>query len=116
MKLYQRIAFLADNEHLDRDGIEDQLPSGSGFDNGTRVVWEESSRNKVVLETSYHHLNENGFYTHWTEHRIIITPDLPFGFKMDTSGDDNVSGMFYDYLADLFYDVLNSEAETPVRG
>ena len=115
MKLYQRIAFLADNEHLDREGIEDQLPSGSGFDSGTKVVWEESSRNKVVLETSYHHMNENGLYTHWTDHRITITPDLPYGFRLDiTGGGDDC--LFDEYLEETFYYTLEQEAETPVRG
>jgi len=48
------------------------LPSGSGIDNGTTVV--TISRERLVLSCGFHHMNANGFYDGWTEHRIRVTP------------------------------------------
>lgn len=66
--------------------VENYLPSGSGFDNGTKFNWDESNRNKLVFDTAFHHMNEGGYYDGWTEHKVIITPDLMFGFNIKITG------------------------------
>src|SRR5690606_25119337 len=38
--------------------LEELLPYGSGFDAGTKI--EHASASKIVLRTSFHHMNENG--------------------------------------------------------
>lgn len=48
------------------------LPSGSGIDNGTELVSASASR--IVLECSFHHMNDGGYYDGWTEHRITVRP------------------------------------------
>lgn len=53
---------------------ENFLPSGSGFDDGTSIV--SASWDKIVLQTSYHHMSEHGVYTEWTGHKIIVTPSF----------------------------------------
>lgn len=78
--------WLARHESDLNELVENYLPSGSGFDNGTKFNWEESNRNKLVFDTAFHHMDENGYYDGWTEHKVIITPDLLFGFNIKITG------------------------------
>jgi len=84
---------------------EELLPSGSGFDAGTKI--EHASDSKIVLRTSYHHMNESGYYDGWTEHTVTVVPKLAHGFDLRISGRNrnNVK----EYIADVFFDVLRSE-------
>lgn len=54
------------------DQLVNLLPSGSGVDCGTKLV--SASASKIVLECGFHHMDENGFYDGWTEHRITVRP------------------------------------------
>lgn len=80
----------SDGTHNWADKIDDltkkYLPHGSGFDTGTKFDWQRSTHNKLVFNTAFHHMNEGGFYDGWTEHTIIITPDLMFGFNLKITG------------------------------
>jgi len=84
---------------------EELLPSGSGFDAGTAI--EHASAKKIVLRTSFHHMNESGFYDGWTEHVVTITPNLVTEFELKISG-RNRNGV-KEYIAEVFYDVLRQE-------
>jgi len=65
----------------------DLLPSGIGFDNGTKLNEEKTCpRSKVVFNTGYHHMNEGGYYCGWTDHRVTVKPDLLHGFTVSISG------------------------------
>jgi hypothetical protein len=66
--------------------VENKMPSGSGFDNGTGLNWDKSTPEKLVFETSFHHMNENGMYDGWTAHTVTVTPSLQFGFNLKISG------------------------------
>jgi len=68
------------------DLVKKYLPRGSGFDNGTKFNWDESKDNKLVFDTAFHHMDENGYYDGWTEHKIIITPDLMNDFNIKITG------------------------------
>lgn len=85
--------------------FEELLPSGSGFDAGTKI--EHAGASKIVLRTSFHHMNENGYYDGWTEHVITVIPDLVNGFDLRISG-RNRNGI-KEYIADVFFDVLKQE-------
>lgn len=121
-KLYsviaQALARGANDHHRNQilDAIEDGdfLPSGSGFDNGCTIDRAEDGT-KVVIAFSYHHLNGDGYYTHWSSHKAVITPSLvvPFGIQItdlagleieDTSGDE-------DYYYDTFFQALDQEVD-----
>ena len=52
--------------------LVNMLPSGSGIDRGTKLV--SASATKIVLECSFHHMDEHGYYDGWTEHRITVRP------------------------------------------
>ena len=91
------------------DYIEKEfLPSGSGFDAGTKIE-RESSVNKIVLLTSFHHMNENGYYDGWTEHKIIIKPCLQFGFTFTISGRDK--RQIKEYIEDMLQEILSREID-----
>lgn len=125
MKVYKRIAnlLLAINNceesgnrewyEKHQQSIEEIMgtaPSGSGFDNGTRFIQSESFPNRLLFTFSYHHMNEVGFYTHWSEHRITVTPSLAFGFDMKITK-DKASNLDRDYFFETFEFWLNSEVE-----
>lgn len=83
------------------------LPSGSGFDAGTAIDRDASNGGRVVLHTSFHHMDEHGSYCGWTEHKITIKPDLALGFTISVSGKDR-NGI-KDYIADTFNMCLSAE-------
>jgi hypothetical protein len=66
--------------------VENEMPSGSGFDKGTQLNWDKSTPEKLVFETSFHHMNEDGMYDGWTAHTITVKPSLQFGFNLKVSG------------------------------
>ena len=85
--------------------VKQYLPRGSGFDSGTKFVWEESNRNKLVFATAFHHMNEGGYYDGWTEHKVIITPDLLFGYNIKITGKNrnDIKEYMYQCFSDFDY-------------
>jgi hypothetical protein len=83
------------------------LPSGSGFDNGTEINLDESTGDKLVFCTSFHHMDEGGCYDGWTEHRVILTPSFELSFHMRITGPDR-NGI-KDMIGDTFSCVLDEE-------
>jgi len=83
----------------------DYLPYGSGFDAGCYVWIEKSTRNKIILLCDFHHMNDVGYYIGWTRHKVIVTPDLAFGFNLRVTG-ENKRGI-KDYIGDVVYDALS---------
>lgn len=91
------------------DYIEKEfLPSGSGFDAGTKID-RESNVDKIRLTTSFHHMNEAGYYDGWTEHKIIIKPCLQFGFTFSITGRDK--RQIKEYIGDMFQEILSREID-----
>ena len=68
------------------DDLVKMLPSGSGFDNGSSVNLDKSTGEKIIIETSFHHMDEHGYYDGWTYHNVIITPSLQWGFNIRVTG------------------------------
>jgi hypothetical protein len=79
------------------------LPSGAGFDNGTTVDLEQSTLDKIVFHTSYHHMNDVGFYNGWTEHTIRVYPAFD-GIRLTISGPDR--NEWKDYGHEVFHQCL----------
>ena len=82
-------------------------PSGSGIDDGTLIDLDKSTGEKLIFSFSYHHMNENGYYDGWTEHRLIVTPSLQFGLRLRITGPDR--NQIKDYLYDVYREWLNEE-------
>lgn len=102
-------------EHLSQIQ-RDILPSGSGFDNGTRIDLDKSNPNKIVFTTSYHHMNDQGYYDGWTHHTVTVKACLRLGLSLTISGVDR--NEIKAFILDEFRETLNAEAhfretETP---
>ena len=125
MKLYQAIArtmqahtncrvngnkeWERNHEQTARDYCTKYMPSGSGIDTGTHIDLDASSGNKLVFDISYHHMNDVGMYDGWSEHTVIVTSDLCFGFDTRITG-RNRNGI-KDYLAEVYHLALNQDVE-----
>lgn len=91
-----------------RDIETNHLPSGSGIDNGTTICRESSTPDKVVLFTSYHHMNEGGYYDGWTQHKITVTPAFDrFHIKVGGKNRNDIK----DHLWDTFFFSLDAEID-----
>ena len=88
---------------------KDKLPSGSGFDNGTTVDLDRSTGELLVLDTSFHHMNENGYYDGWTEHTVRVRPSLIHGTTMTVSGQNRND--IKDYIVECLDSILNEQYE-----
>lgn len=85
------------------------MPSGSGIDSGTSFDFARSTSDKLVFTFGYHHMNENGYYDGWTEHKCIVIPSLAFGIDIKITGRDR-NGI-KDYLYQTFEYALNTLVE-----
>ena len=75
------------------------LPHGSGIDADNTVDLGKSTGERVVIHTSFHHMDENGYYDGWTEHTLTITPSFS-GINIKISGRNRND--IKDYLVELF--------------
>lgn len=80
------------------------FPSGSGFDSGTDLELEACKEDKLVFSTSFHHMDEGGGYCGWSEHKVIVTPSLVFGFNLRVTGRDK-NGI-KEYIHEVFGELL----------
>lgn len=87
--------------------VKQHMPSGSGFDSGTKLDEDASTPDKLVFLTSFHHMNDCGMYDGWTEHKVTVTPSLAFGYDLRVSGRDR-NGI-KDYIAETFGHALDTE-------
>lgn len=94
------------------DALCDEMPSGSGFDNGTKLDLDASTGDKLVFTTAYHHMDENGGYSGWTQHTVTAKPSLVHDFTLTIGGRDR-NGI-KEYIADTFNSAL-SDVEWSVR-
>lgn len=86
------------------DELCKNLPHGSGLDAGCSFDFENSKPDKLIFLTSFHHLDENGMYSGWTYHKIIIVPSLAFGYEIKITGKDR--NQIKDYLGQLFAEIF----------
>lgn len=77
------------------------MPSGSGWDLGTKLDLDKSDDDKLVFYGEWHHMNSNGFYTNWTAHRIIVTPSFVSDIDVEITGRNQ--NQIKDVIHDLFY-------------
>lgn len=90
--------------HLDQL-VRDHLPGGSGFDSGTRLD-DQSTSERLVFNTSFHHMHESGMYDGWTDHTVVVRPSLPFGFTLRVTGRDRNN--IKDYIGEMFDQALRT--------
>jgi len=119
MKLYKLIAQTVawtpnenweDNrEKLLRYIEKNLLPSGSGINTGTKITRDQFKQGAFQLYLEFHHMNESGYYDGWTNHTIMVKPDLQFDFTMHIGGRDR--NQIKDYLGDVYDNCLREEVD-----
>lgn len=87
------------------DLVHEYMPSGSGIDMGTKIVWERTTAKRIVLSAPFHHMDEHGFYDGWTDHNIIITPRFDGDFDLQVTGRNR--NQIKEYLGDTFHYALS---------
>lgn len=98
------------SDHIET--LMEQMPSGSGFDSGTKLDLDLSHAEKLVFTTSFHHMAESGMCAGWSDHTVTVTPTFG-GFNLRVSG-RNVNEI-KDYIGDTFYEALRQTVEITVR-
>jgi hypothetical protein len=88
--------------------LENKLPHGSGFDRKTTIYYTKSNDQKMVFYSSFHCMNENGYYDGWIEYKIIARASLSCALTVDVIGREYHGGL-KDYVADCFRDALTAE-------
>jgi len=76
-------------ETIHRQNIEqmiDSLPHGSGIDGKTEFNFNKSRENKLIIDSSYHCMDQNDYYDGWIDFSIIITPSLLFDINIVITG------------------------------
>lgn len=85
--------------------VREYMPSGAGFDSGTTLDIGASREDKLVFTTSFHHMDDHGSYTRWTEHTVTVRPSLAFDFVVKVSGRDYRDTKTY--IAECFQNALS---------
>ena len=88
------------------------LPSGSGLDAGTTIDYESSNENRIRLVSSFHVMDENGFYDGWIDFEVIVKPSLMFDFNLTIKGR---FGKKHQNLKDYLYTVFSDALQQPVK-
>lgn len=94
-----KINLMGDVKDRIKTTVKDFMPSGSGVDDGTKLD-DRSNPDKLEFIASFHHMDENGCYDGWTDHRVIVKPSLVFGTSIRVTGRDR--NQIKDYLHELF--------------
>jgi len=92
-----------------QDIIEDiqknYLPSGSGIDSSNKIDLEKSGPEKIIINSGFHVMDQNGFYAGWIDYKVIISASLQFDYNIKIIGNfaknRNALGL-KDYLQELY--------------
>jgi hypothetical protein len=84
-----------------------RLPSGSGFDQGTKIDLRFSSPEQLVFHTSFHHMTDDGVYDGWTEHTVFVQPSLAMNFVLVVKGPNR--NEIKDYIEESFRFTLEED-------
>ncbi len=87
--------------------IREYLPHGCGINDGYDFDYDHSTGEKLVINSSYHCIDNNGFYVMKIPFTIIVTPSLLFDFKLKISGTFGKKKNTKEYLYNLFSESFN---------
>lgn len=86
--------------------MEKMLPSGSGIDSGCKIDFS-SPKGKIVIVSSWHKMDENGFYDGWRDFTVTVSPSLLQDFELTIRGKG--PGDIKDYLFETFDFALHQQ-------
>jgi hypothetical protein len=89
-----------------RQIMKDFAPSGSGIDCGTKLD-DDSTAQKLIFNVSFHHMNDSGYYDGWTEHRVIVTPNMAMDYDLRITGPNRND--IKTYLYDVYSGFLDQQ-------
>lgn len=89
--------------------VADFLPSGSGWDHGSKIDLDASTDERLVFYGSYHHIDESGFYDGWTDHRITAKASLWADILIGISGRNRND--IKEYLSECFDCALRAKIQ-----
>jgi len=81
--------------------VNNYMPHGSGIDSGMYLDLINSNPNKLIFTFEFHHMDENGMYDGWTDHKLIVTPDLYNKFNL------TITGRNKNYIKDYLYEIFD---------
>lgn len=88
------------------------LPSGSGLDNGCKLL-DGSGPDKLIFRCDFHHMDEHGSYCGWTEHLVVVTPSLQDGISLRITGRnrDGVKDIIHEALYFALRELVDEHSE-----
>jgi len=89
--------------------IKNVFPHGSGIDGKTEMIYEKCNDNRLVFNSEYHCMDENGYYDGWINFRVVITPCLSFGYRLKIIGNFGNYRDIKDYLYEIYSYALDSD-------
>lgn len=90
------------------EACADLLPSGGGFDSGTKIDLDASREDKIVFLTAFHHMNDSGMYDGWTDHVVTAKPSF-IGINVTVGGRNRRD--IKDYIGETFDYALTRDVE-----
>lgn len=85
------------------------LPSGSGFDSKPQIDLEASKADRLVINGSFHEMNDAGYYNGWTDFQVVVTPSLAFGADIKVKG--RMSADLREYIGEAYQCCLTTIPE-----
>ena len=120
MQVYRQLAQWSRNYHQVQDEgmrasyeewitrlVREYLPYGSGIDAGVELDLNASSAERIVLVSSFHMLNDGGYYIGWWDFKVTITPSMVLDFNIRVSSCQKDKRLLRPYIAELFSDSLS---------
>lgn len=102
----EHLAQVRDTWELRLKTILSSSPSGSGIDCGTKFWDDRSTSSRLVFFCEFHHMNHDGYYDGWTQHKITVRPSFS-GIDLTISGPNR--NEIKDYLHDVYHSWLTEE-------
>lgn len=76
------------------------LPSGSGFDSKPEIDLDKSTADRLVINGSFHTMDEYGGYSGWVDFQVIVMPSLAFGADIKVKG--KMTADLREYIGEVY--------------
>ena len=104
----------ADNhEYKIENTLMKKLPSGSGIDGDNEPDYDNSTDEKLIINSAFHTMNDNGMYGGCVDFRVIVTASLQHGFNLNIVGNFSSNENAYG-LKEYLYEVYSHALESAV--
>lgn len=90
---------------------KEHLPSGSGIDSGCTIDRDYSTDEKIIITSSYHAMNENGYYDGWIDFTVTVKPSFISGINLKITGRFGKYADLKEYLYDVFGTALTAKVD-----